>query len=231
VAILERIGGERRPTIHIGAFGRRMTLERSAPSLDRRVLERARDVATRVADAASRSMHDNGDIGRELARAGRELKLDERIDEIARRIRDELPAGGVSGIAERLEHRLPDTGRGRRDRGDESGRTRGRAVYIGLALLVGAIAGAVAALLLDPARGERRRAEIARRSAEVRREASRRVASVVERARRRAGDQSVDAAVADSSSPSGDQEPQDERSPQMVPVMDPVAVGAEGPAT
>lgn len=130
--------------------------------------QRAGDTVARAGDAATRvgqsAMAASGSMGQDLARVAGELKLDERIDDVVRRLRRETTPGRFAAVVARLERELPDTDRDRYDRAFARGWIRARSSFTALGALLGLIAGVAGALLLDPERGRARRAAIAARA-------------------------------------------------------------------
>ena len=102
------------------------------------------------------------DAIREWSKASGDRKVDARLDEIAQRLRSAVPASTFKTTVTRLERELPDTDKDRYDRAYERGRVQTRTIYVLGGLAVGIGAGLAAALLLDPQRGQERRAQIAR---------------------------------------------------------------------
>jgi len=127
----------------------------------RHATEDAAETTSRFAEDVGRSAAQvKGDLTRELAKTGRRLRLDERVDDIASRIRADLPQGGLDGLVAKLQRELPDTDRDRYDRAFRRGWTRARTTYVGAGVIVGIVGGVVGALLLDPERGPARRRRI-----------------------------------------------------------------------
>jgi hypothetical protein len=73
----------------------------------------------------------------------------------------------------RLQRELPDTGKDRYDIAFEQGAHRARSGLLFGGLLMGAVAGAAAMFLLDPARGAGRRAQLASRATGLRNDLAR----------------------------------------------------------
>jgi len=107
-----------------------------------------------------------------VERVGQEIKLEERVDDVVKRVRREMPAERIAALVARLERDLPTTDTDRYDRAFSRGWTRARTTFVGVGLLAGVAAGIVGAFLLDPARGEQRRAEIAARAMRARADAT-----------------------------------------------------------
>lgn len=131
----------------------------------------ADDIGKGVADIGKSASNLKDDITRELSRdlakAGKQVRLDERIDDAGRRIRSGLPKDGIDGVVSRLQRELPDTDRDRYDRAFQRGWSRARSSYVGVGVVVGILGGIVGALLLDPAKGEERRRHLSAKVREV----------------------------------------------------------------
>ncbi len=79
----------------------------------------------------------------------------------------------MDDLVSRISRELPDTDRDRYDIAYERGRAQARSTLLFGGLALGAAAGAVATLLLDPARGRGRRIELSQRVGAVARRAGR----------------------------------------------------------
>jgi gas vesicle protein len=79
----------------------------------------------------------------------------------------------MDDLVSRITRELPDTDRDRYDIAYQRGRAQARSMLLFGGLAVGAAAGAVATLLLDPGRGRGRRIELSQRLGAVARRASR----------------------------------------------------------
>jgi len=90
------------------------------------------DHATVVARELGRDLR--RDIGRDLAKAGGEFQLDERIDEMAGRIRAVGSTTAVRALVARLERDLPDTDRDRYDRAYARGWIQARSTFLAVGL-------------------------------------------------------------------------------------------------
>ena len=123
------------------------------------------------------------DLRRDLTKAGSDLNLDGRLDEMGEKIRQAVSTPALRTIIARLERELPDTDTDRYERAYTRGRMQARSIYLGLGLAAGATAGVIAALLLDPKNGKARRDAIAGRTSSLTRDLSGRAKSVSDRAR------------------------------------------------
>ena len=131
------------------------------------------------------------DLAREWSKAGSEMRLDERVDEIAQRLRAAMPAASFKGAVSRLERELPDTDKDRYDRAYERGRVRTRTIYLAGGAAAGIAAGIAAAMLLDPQRGVERRARIARFKDDATRQLAARTRDVTARAKAIAAERGI----------------------------------------
>jgi gas vesicle protein len=156
------------------------------------------------------------DLAREWSKAGSEMRLDERVDEIAQRLRAAMPAASFKGAVSRLERELPDTDKDRYDRAFERGRVRTRTIYLAGGAAAGIAAGIAAAMLLDPQRGVERRARIARFKDDATRQLAARTRDVTARAKAMAAERGIGQPKPDPTGVTTDRE--------MVPVM-PVGQG------
>jgi gas vesicle protein len=95
----------------------------------------------------------------------------------------------------RLQRELPDTDKDRYDIAYEQGATQARSGLLFGGLLVGALAGAAAMFLLDPARGAGRRAQIASRATGLRNDLARTAAGKGEDLQNRAKGAAVEHGV------------------------------------
>ncbi len=127
----------------------------------------AHDAAGTARDQLGRATDLARDLGRDLVKAGGDLRLDGRMDEIAQRIRAGGTPTALRALVARLERELPDTDRDRYDRAYARGWVRARSTYLVLGLAAGIGAGVVAAVLLDPKRGPARRERIAARTSSL----------------------------------------------------------------
>jgi hypothetical protein len=96
-------------------------------------------------------------LGRDLVKAGGDLHLDGRLDEVGQRIRATASASALRAVIARLERELPEMDRDRYSRAYHRGRAQARSKYLLVGIAAGATAGVVAALLLDPRHGTQRR--------------------------------------------------------------------------
>lgn len=129
-------------------------------------------------------------LGRDLVKAGGELHLDGRLDEVGQRIRATASATALRAVIARLERELPEMDRDRYSRAYHRGRTQARSKYLVVGIAAGTAAGIVAALLLDPRHGPQRRERFTRKARSLtqglRRQASAKDSCVSGRARGRA---------------------------------------------
>jgi gas vesicle protein len=185
----------------------------------------ASDGVKDVSDAARDRIESIGDLIRdairEWSKSSNDRKVDARLDEIAQRLRSAMPSSTFKGTVARLERELPDTDKDRYDRAYERGRVQTRTMYVVGGLAVGIGAGIAAAVLLDPQRGEQRRAQISKLRDQVTRQVSERSRDLTARAKSIAAERGIGQADRKSTDPAGvtDRE--------MVPVM---PVG-DGPVT
>jgi len=186
----------------------------------------AKDVVKDATDTTRERVESFGDILRDLARewsrAGGEIRLDEKVDDIAQRLRAAMPAATFKGAVSRLERELPDTDKDRYDRAFERGRVRTRSIYVAGGLAAGIVAGLVGAMLLDPDRGPARRARVAKLRDDVATQVKQRSMDIAEKARAAAKERGIGQPKADAVDPAGVTTGRD-----MVPVME---VGT-GPVT
>jgi hypothetical protein len=155
MTILDRVGGTTRIRIDASQFA-----DELAKRIPADVAKRLPDDVDPVAWASTTV----GDLRRDLTKAGSDLNLDTRLDEVGQRIRQAVSAPALRAIIARLERELPDTDSDRYDRAYRRGRVQARSIYLGLGLAAGIAAGVVAALLLDPKHGKERRDQITRRT-------------------------------------------------------------------
>lgn len=131
----------------------------------------ADDIGKGVADFGKTASGIKDDITRELSRdiakAGKQVRLDERLEDVARKVRSELPKDGIEGVIARLQRELPDTDRDRYDRAFQRGRARTRSSFLGIGAVLGILGGIAGVLLLDPTRGPARRRQLAAKVREV----------------------------------------------------------------
>jgi hypothetical protein len=255
VTLAERLGPAAR-TITESDVAKRMRRDVSAAGKDAAEnAESILDVVSKAAEDLVKSFERAGDdvtdgarsVGRELSaaageavdgasdaagRAGRELKLDKRVDDVVKRIRKELPTERIQGLVASLERELPGTDKDRYDRAYSRGWTRARTSFVGVGLAAGVAAGIAGAFLLDPQRGAQRRATIASKAREigttVTREARSKATWTADRARGIAVERGLLKPDEESTTP-----PVDDPSigalasetPPLVPVMDPVVGG------
>jgi hypothetical protein len=106
-------------------------------------------------------------VRRDLVKAGGDLHLDDRMDEIGERIRGAASTPRLQVLAARLEREWPGTDRDRYDRAYARGWTRGRIAYLAVGFAAGIGVGLVAAVLLDPRRGKARRERVAARASSL----------------------------------------------------------------
>ena len=106
-------------------------------------------------------------VRRDLVKAGGDLHLDDRMDEIGGRIRDAASTPRLQALVARLERDWPGTDRDRYDRAYARGWTRGRIAYLAVGFAAGIGVGLVAAVLLDPRRGKARRERVAARASSL----------------------------------------------------------------
>jgi hypothetical protein len=155
MTILDRVGGTTR--IRIDAAQLADELAKRVPA----------DVAKRLpedVDPVAWASSTMSDLRRDLGKAGSDLNLDTRLDELVQRIRQVVSAPGLRVLVARLERDLPDTDSDRYERAYRRGRVQARSIYLGLGLAAGVTAGIVAALLLDPKHGKERRDLITNRT-------------------------------------------------------------------
>jgi gas vesicle protein len=177
------------------------------------VSDAAKDAAKDVGDAAKGAMKDASgsvkdasdaarerlegigelirDAIREWSKASGDRKADARLDEIAQRLRSAVPASTFKTTVTRLERELPDTDKDRYDRAYERGRVQARTIYVAGGLAVGIGAGIAAAMLLDPKRGQERRAQIARFKDQVSRQVADRSRELTTRAKAVAAERGI----------------------------------------
>jgi gas vesicle protein len=177
------------------------------------VSDAAKDAAKDVGDAAKGAMKDASgsvkdasdaarerlegigelirDAIREWSKASGDRKVDARLDEIAQRLRSAVPASTFKTTVTRLERELPDTDKDRYDRAYERGRVQTRTIYVAGGLAVGIGAGIAAAMLLDPKRGQERRAQIARFKDQVGRQVADRSRELTSRAKAVAAERGI----------------------------------------
>lgn len=146
----------------------------------------AHDAAGSAREQLDRATDIARDIRRDLVKAGGDLHLDDRIDEVAQRIRSASSPAGLRAIVARLERDLPDTDRDRYDRAYARGWIRARSTYLAVGLVVGVGAGVVAVALLDPKRGKARRERLAARTSSLTQGLSEKVGGAVKDASSRA---------------------------------------------
>jgi gas vesicle protein len=99
------------------------------------------------------------------------------------------------GFLSRLQRELPDTDKDRYDIAYEQGASRARSGLLFGGVLVGALAGAAAMFLLDPARGAGRRAELASRATGLRNDLARTAGGKAEDLQNRAGGAAIEHGV------------------------------------
>jgi gas vesicle protein len=178
-----------------------------------------------VSDAARDRIESIGDLIRdairEWSKTSNDRKVDARLDDIAQRLRSAMPTSTFKGTVARLERELPDTDKDRYDRAYERGRVQTRTIYVVGGLAVGIGAGIAAAVLLDPQRGQQRRAQISKLRDQVTRQVSERSRDLTTRAKSMAAERGIGQPAQKPADPVGvtDRE--------MVPVM---PVG-DGPVT
>ncbi len=103
-------------------------------------------------------------VRRDLAKAGGDLHLDDRMDEIGGRLRGAASTPRLQALVARLERDWPGTDRDRYDRAYARGWVQGRTAHLAVGFAVGIGVGLVVAVLLDPKRGQARRDRIAARA-------------------------------------------------------------------
>jgi hypothetical protein len=181
----------------------------------------AKEAVTVVSDTTRERIESLGeivrDVAREVSKAGGDMRLDERVDEIAQRLRAAMPASQFRGTVSRLERELPDTDKDRYDRAFERGRVRTRSVYIAGGVAVGIVAGIAGAVLLDVRRNPEHRARIAKLRDDATRQLSTRGRELADRAKTMAAERGIG-----QTKPSPDPTGVTDR--EMVPVM-PVGEG------
>ena len=106
-------------------------------------------------------------VRRDLVKAGGDLHLDDRMDEIGGRIRGAASTPRLLGLVARLERDWPGTDRDRYDRAYARGWAQGRTAYLAVGIAAGIGVGLVAAVLLDPRRGKARRGRITARASSL----------------------------------------------------------------
>src|SRR3954447_19536778 len=171
------------------------------------------DAAKDAADAAKGAMKDASDtvkdasdvarerietIGevirdaiREWSKTSNDRRVDARLDDIAQRLRSAMPSSTFKGAVTRLERELPDTDKDRYDRAYERGRVQTRTLYVVGGLAVGIGAGIAASVLLDPQRGQQRRAQISKLRDQVTRQVSERSRDLTTRAKSMAAERGI----------------------------------------
>ncbi|MCJ7709981.1 MAG: hypothetical protein MUQ32_04040 [Chloroflexi bacterium] len=103
-------------------------------------------------------------VRRDLVKAGGDLHIDDRMDEIGGRIRGAASTPRLQALVARLERDWPGTDRDRYDRAYARGWVHGRTAHLAVGFAAGIGVGLVAAVLLDPKRGKARRERIAARA-------------------------------------------------------------------
>ncbi len=146
----------------------------------------AHDAAGSARDQLDRATDMARDLRRDLVKAGGDLHLDDRIDEVAQRIRGASSPAALRALVVRLERDLPDTDRDRYDRAYARGWVRARSTYLAAGLVVGIGAGVVAVALLDPKRGKARRERLATRASSLTQGVTEKVGGAVKEATTRA---------------------------------------------
>jgi gas vesicle protein len=120
----------------------------------------ARDIGEAVSDAFEAVTTAAGDAASKAGDAARDLHLDDRVEDVVKRIRSEFPTERITTLVTNLERELPTTDKDRYDRAFQRGRTRARTSFVVVGLGAGIAAGIAGAFLLDPQRGQQRRAAI-----------------------------------------------------------------------
>jgi len=174
MTILDRVGDTKRIRIDASQFADE--LAKHIPADITRHLPADVDPVAWASTAIS-------DLRRDMTKAGSDLNLDGRLDEMGQRIRQAVSTPSLRMIIARLERELPDTDTDRYERAYRRGRVQARSIYLGLGLAAGVTAGVVAALLLEPAHGKERRDAIGARTGRLKRDLSGRVRAVKEQAR------------------------------------------------
>jgi len=151
---VEQVGGQ---ATHVAGQAGRDTIHLGR-DLGRDVAETAGDAIGTVTSAAGEVV---ARVGDRAARAGRELRLDERVEDVVQRIRQDLPTERITNLVTSLERELPTTDKDRYDRAFARGWTRARATFVGAGLVTGLLAGIAGAFLLDAQRGTQRREQLA----------------------------------------------------------------------
>ena len=240
------------------------TAERMAGELARS-MEQAGDKAARAADRAGKDARTFGrelggtasealgsaaaatsgtvaHVGDRAAKAGRELHLEGRVDDVVKRIRQELPTERLAHLVTNLERELPTTDKDRYDRAFHRGRARARTSFLGIGLVAGILGGIAGAFFLDPERGRHRREQAASRARkaarQLSREVRRRATWTSQRARgiaiergliEKPGDDGSDGRPESSGDREGTVMQATPRAVPRVPVMDPASIGAVAP--
>ncbi|HEY7591017.1 MAG TPA: YtxH domain-containing protein [Candidatus Limnocylindrales bacterium] len=101
----------------------------------------------------------------------------------------------MDDLISRIQRELPDTDKNRYDIAYERGRAQARSAMLFGGLLVGAVAGALATFLLDPARGAGRRAQLASRATGIRNDLARTTSGRVEDLQNRAKGAAIEAGL------------------------------------
>jgi hypothetical protein len=143
-------------------------LARRLPDADQFDITGAREAAgIAVHDAAGRareSIDHAAELVRvfrsDIAHAGDKVQADNRLDEVAQRVRAVASPTAIRALIARLERELPDTDRDRYARAYARGRAQGRSRYLVIGIAAGVTAGVVAAALLEPRHGKDRRDRI-----------------------------------------------------------------------
>jgi hypothetical protein len=161
--------------------------ERAGDEAKKETRHMTRDIGDAVSDAFDAVASAAGDAAAKAGGAARDLHLDDRVEDVVKRIRSEFPSERITTLVSNLERELPTTDKDRYDRAYLRGWTRARTSFVGVGLLAGIAAGIAGAFLLDPQRGPQRRAALTSKARDlgstVSRQARATVASTADRAR------------------------------------------------
>jgi hypothetical protein len=169
-------------------------LARRLPDADQFDMSSAREAAAIAAHDAADWVRESLDQAAELVRAfssdiahaGDKVQADNKLDEVAQRLRAVASPTAIRTLIARLERELPDTDRDRYARAFARGRAQGRSRYLAVGIAAGVTAGVVAAALLEPRHGKERRDRIGGKVSSVTSGLSTRAASTAKLAQDRA---------------------------------------------